>query len=350
MDKKSLQIYSFLGLILIITIVVALMFFPFLSSMVLAITFVVLFEPVHNKLLKLARGQRNIATLATILVILIIVLVPLTFIGIKVFDQAQDVYLKITETSAKTNPLTKIEKIAETQLEKIFPKLNISLNLSDTAHSFFKWLSTKTGRIFQGLASIITSFLLSLLAIYYIFKDGDKLKKLIFGLSPLSGKQSEEIFSKLKLAIKSVIQGNIIVAITQGLLAGIGFAIFGVPNAALWGFVTAIAAFVPIVGTSLVFVPLIIYLFAFDTLFSAIGLLAWGMLAVGLIDNFLGPKLIQRRIQIHNFLILLSVLGGVSLFGAMGFLIGPFCLALLAALINIYPQLVLQKEGVATEN
>lgn len=344
MDKKSLQIYSFLGIILIIAVIVVFMFLPFLSSMVLATTLVVIFEPLHRKLLKISRGQRNVATLATILAILIVFLVPITFIGLAIFNQAQDLYSKITTTSDKQNPITKIENLAEKKLNALFPKLKITLHLNDTADSFFGWLSKNTGQIFQGLANVLTSFLLSLLAIYYIFKDGDKLKKLAFSLSPLSEKQSEEIFSKLKLAIKSVIRGNIIVSITQGVLAGIGFMIFGVPNAALWGFITVVAAFVPIVGTSLVFVPIVIYLFAFSSLFSAIGLLAWGMLAVGLIDNFLGPKLIQRRIQIHNFLILLSVLGGVSLFGVMGFIIGPFTLALLAALIEVYPKIVLHKD------
>ncbi len=349
MDRKNLQIYSFLGIILIIGVIVVFMFLPFLSSLVLATTFVVIFEPLHKKLLKISRGERNVATLSTILAILVVVLVPLTFIGLAVFNQAQDLYTRITETTSKQNPITRIENLAEKKLNDIFPKLKISLHLNDTIDSFFKWLSSNTGQIFQSLANVLTSLLLSLLAIYYIFKDGEKLKQLIFNLSPLSEKQSEEIFLKLKLAIRSVIRGNIIVAITQGLLAGIGFAIFGVPNAALWGFITVIAAFVPIVGTSLVFVPIVIYLFAFGTLFQAIGLLAWAMLAVGLIDNFLGPKLIQRRIQIHNFLILLSVLGGVHIFGVMGFIIGPFVLALLTALIEVYPQLVLKKDPAPSE-
>lgn len=345
MDQKSFQIYFLNGIVLTVIVVVALMFLPFLSSLVLATTFAVIFEPLYKKFLKIARGQRNVATLATILAILIIVLVPLTFIGLKVFDQAQNLYTKITESTGKQNPLTQIETTIDKKLKDIFPKLTVSLNLNETAKLFFKWFTGNIGPIFQGLASILTSFLLGLLAIYYLLKDGEKLKRLIFNISPLPEKQNEEIFTKLKLAIGSVIRGNLTVAITQGLLAGIGFTIFGVPNAALWGFVTVIAALVPIVGTSLVLTPIIIYLFAFDTLFSAIGLLAWGMLAVGLIDNFLGPKLIQRKIQIHNFFILLSVLGGIGLFGTMGFLIGPLILALLAALLNIYPQIVLHKEN-----
>ncbi len=344
MDKKDLQTYFFLGLILISLIVVAFMFLPFLSSIVLATTFVVIFDPLHQKILKAARGQKNVAALATILLILIIVFVPLTFIGLKVFDQTQDLYVKITEDNTKLNPLTKIENGIDQELNKLFPKLNISINLNDTVSLFFKWFTKNIGHIFQGLASILASFFLSLLAIYYLFKDGDKLKNAIFKASPLSQKHNEEILGKLKVAIGSVIRGNIIVAITQGLLAGIGFTIFGVPNAALWGFITVIAALVPMVGTALVLTPIIIYLFAFDTLFSAIGLLALGMLAVGLIDNFLGPKLIQRRIQVHSFLILLSVLGGISVFGPIGFLMGPLFLAFLAALLNLYQSFILHKE------
>ncbi len=344
MDKKNIQTYFFLGLIFIALVVVTFMFLPFLNSLVLATTFAVIFEPLHKKILKISRGQKNIAALATILAILVIVFVPLTFIGIKVFDQTQDLYLKITDSNAKINPLTKIEDSIEKELKILVPKLKISINLTDNINLFFKWLAKNVGPIFQGLANIATSFLLSLLAIYYIFRDGDKLKNAVFKVSPLSQKHNEEIFAKLKLVIGSVIRGNLIVAVTQGLLSGIGFTIFGVPNAALWGFVTVIAALVPIVGTSLVLTPIIIYLFTFDTLFSAIGLLAWGMLAVGLIDNFLGPKFIQRRIQIHSFLILLSVLGGITVFGPIGFLMGPLFLALLITLLNIYPSLILNRE------
>ncbi|MBI3589668.1 MAG: AI-2E family transporter [Candidatus Liptonbacteria bacterium] len=346
MDRQNLQVYFFLGLIFVALVIVFFMFLPFLGSVVLATTFAVLFEPVYEKILKLSRNQRSVASLATILTILIIVFVPLTLIGIKVFGEAQDLYLRITQPNTAINPVTKIENTLEHNLKIFFPKLSVSLNLNDSIKSFFKWFTQNLGPIFSGLANILTSFLLSLLAIYYIFKDGARLKKAVFRVSPLPEKYNVEILEKVKSSISSVIKGNLIVAMSQGIVAGIGFTIFGVPNAALWGFVTVVAALVPIVGTSLVLAPVIIYLFLFDTLFSAIGLLAWSMLAVGLIDNLLGPKLIQKKIQVHNFLILLSVLGGISLFGPIGFLLGPFLLAFLSALLQIYPSLILRKKEV----
>ncbi len=344
MNQKNFQLYFFLTVVAILLFIVGWMFLPFLNSIVIATTLAVLFEPLHRKFLKLTRGQKSVASLATILAILIIVFVPITFIGIEIFDQAQNLYLKITETNTKLNPLSRIENLVEKKLENLFPEIKFSLNIDETVKAFFKWFTQNIGPIFTGLASVLTSFLLSLLALYYLMKDGAKLKDAIFKFSPLPDNHNEDILSKLKIAITSVIRGNITVAIVQGILAGIGFTIFGVPNAALWGFITVIAALVPIVGTALILTPIIIYLFAFDTLFSAIGLLAWGILAVGLIDNFLGPKLIQRHMQIHNFLILLSVLGGISLFGAIGFLIGPLFLALLSALLKIYPAFVTHKD------
>lgn len=343
MEKKDLQVYFLISLTLAIFIVVALMFLPFLNALVLATTFAVIFEPLHRRMTKISRGQKNIAALSAILIILVIVFVPLTLIGLKVFDQAQNLYVRVIESKNELNPIVRIENSIEEKIQDLFPQLSISLNIQETIALFFKWLTQNIGPIFQGLANILTSFLLGILAIYYLFKDGEKLKHLAFKISPLPDSINEEIFKKLKVAIGTVIQGSLIVAITQGVLAGIGFTIFGVPNAAFWGFITVIAALVPIVGTSLVLTPIIIYLFAFDTLFSAIGLLAWGLFAVGLVDNFIGPKLIQRRVQIHNFFILLSVLGGISFFGPMGFLIGPLFLALFVALLNVYPTLVLNK-------
>ena len=126
----------------------------------------------------------------------------------------------------------------------------------------------------------------------------------------------ETIFNKLAVAINSVIRGNLAVALIQGILTAVGFALFGVPNPTLWGSVAAIAALVPSVGTALVLLPAILFLYWGEAL-SALGLLLWGATAVGLIDNFLGPKLAGRGMRLHPFLILLSILGGIAFFGPL---------------------------------
>mgnify|MGYP001572074651 FL=1 len=184
-----------------------------------------------------------------------------------------------------------------------------------------------------------------LVALYYLFKDGDKLKTAVVSLSPLQDIHDETIFNKLEVTINSVIRGSLAIALIQGILTAIGFAIFGVPNATLWGSVAAIAALVPGIGTALVLLPAILYLYLSGETLSAVGLLLWGMTAVGLVDNFLGPKLVERGMQLHPFLILLSILGGISFFGPLGFLLGPLILGLLFALLEVYSAISKEHES-----
>ena len=124
-----------------------------------------------------------------------------------------------------------------------------------------------------------------------------------------------------------------------------GFSIFGVPNPILWGSVAAVAALIPGVGTALVLIPSILYLFFIGETVSASGLLVWGIVAVGLVDNILGPKLVGRGIKLHPFLTLLSILGGISFFGPLGFLFGPLTLSLLFAFLEIYSTIRRERNG-----
>ncbi len=155
-------------------------------------------------------------------------------------------------------------------------------------------------------------------------------------LSPLSHEDDEILFGRLERAINSVIKGNLSIALIQGIIAAVGFTIFGLPNSVIWGTLTAFAALIPGVGTSLVVIPAVIYLFFASGMFPAIGLLVWGVLAVGLIDNFLGPKLIGSGMRLHPLFVLFAVLGGISLFGAIGIFLGPLTLAFLVALVSVY--------------
>jgi predicted PurR-regulated permease PerM len=138
------------------------------------------------------------------------------------------------------------------------------------------------------------------------------------------------------------VRGHLVIGILQGLVVGFGFFIFGVPSPVIWGVAAAVASLIPMIGTSLVIIPGILILLLAGSLVQAIGLLIWGIFAVGLIDDLLGPYLIERGIKIHPFLILLSALGGIALLGPVGFLAGPVILALLFALLDLYPTIVKQ--------
>jgi predicted PurR-regulated permease PerM len=133
-----------------------------------------------------------------------------------------------------------------------------------------------------------------------------------------------------------VVKGSFLTALVQGVIATIGFFIFGVPVPLLWGLFTVLAALVPTIGTALSLVPAVIYLLVTGETGNAIGLAIWGAVAVGLVDNFVGPKIVGSRTQLHPVLVLLSVLGGIQVFGLLGFLIGPIVMAIFVALIDMY--------------
>ncbi|MEK7138006.1 MAG: AI-2E family transporter, partial [Patescibacteria group bacterium] len=297
----------------------------FLYALILATVFATVFGPVHKRALTITRERRVLAALIATISILIIIIVPLTFVGIQIFQEATRLYSSLALSDGATD------------LFKRFSPVPIdSFDVNQYLKQGLSWLLQHLGPLFGNVVKAMVSVFIFLVALYYLFKDGHKLKRAIVALSPLQDIHDETIFNKLALAINSVIRGNLAVALVQGILTAVGFAIFGVPNPALWGSVAAVAALIPGIGTALVLLPAILYLyFSGETLFAA-GLLLWGMTAVGLVDNFLGPKLASRGMRLHPFLILLSILGGIDFFGPFGFLLGPLILSLLFALLEIY--------------
>jgi predicted PurR-regulated permease PerM len=198
------------------------------------------------------------------------------------------------------------------------------------------WLVANSDTAFFKVGNVLLSFAIFLISLYYLLRDGARARKAVITLSPLSEEENTAIFERLSHAVSSVLKGNLTTAVVQGILSGIGYSIFGIPNPILWGSATALAALIPGVGTSLVFIPMIIYAFVTLPFIMAFGLTLWSVLLVGLIDNFLAPILVGKGMQLHPLLVFLSVLGGIILFGPVGILMGPLTFSFLFALLSIY--------------
>lgn len=324
--------YFFAALFLAVLYLAFFIFLPFLIPLSIAIALAVLCKPLYRRLMRLVGNREALSAFLAIFVVVIVVFAPLAFLGTIVFQEALDFSVQISNGS--DGGVTHVAGLIEERIAHFFP--GFSLNFNEYARLSVNWLVQNIGTIFSGIAQLFLGLFLGFLAFYYLLKDGKKLTESLVVLSPLPDVYDREILTKLEDAINSVFKGSLAIATIQGILTGVGLAIFGVPNPALLGTIAAIAALIPGIGTSLVLIPAIIFLFITGPLWASIGLLAWGMLAVGLIDNLLGPKLMKRGMRIHSFLILLSVLGGLSFFGPIGFLLGPLVLSLLFALIEIY--------------
>lgn len=335
MDHKKLETTSFLFLLLLAGVLAFFIFLPYLSSLVLALTFSIVFRPIYDWLVG-NTGSKGLSAVIMVILILALIVGPLTLLGLQVFKEARDVYTSLSSSDAG------FATAATDQIENLVKKFNpeFNLELKDYTSKTLNWFTENLGRIFSGITRFIINLFIGILALYYLFKDGDKLNDFVVKYSPLSKSYKDDIFDKLHQTVNSVVKGSLIVALVQGIIAGLGFFIFRVPNPAFWGMFVVIAALIPSVGTAIVIIPAVLYLFFNGQSVAAIGLLAWGILVVGLIDNFLRPYLIERGIKIHPLLILVSVLGGLQLFGPIGFIAGPLVLSFLFTLLNIYPQLV----------
>lgn len=334
MNKDKNEIY-FLGALLFFVLFISVFIFkPFIYALILAGVFATIFSTLHNRILVSVKGRRGLASILSTLVVLFVVIVPIAFLTTQIVREAGQVYSYLSSPDGSEKFARSIEGLLSS-IDKLIPGSGGSIEIDQYATSGFNWIVPHLSLIVSRIAQIILNLIVFLIALYYMFKDGEELKKRIIRASPLRDEYDKIIFKNLSMAINSVMKGNISVALVQGTLTAIGFFIFGVPNAVLWGSTAAIAALVPAMGTSLVLGPGVLYLILNGNTTMGIGLAIWGVLAVGLIDNFLGPMLVRRGIQIHQFIILLSILGGLSFFGPIGFLLGPLVVSLLFALVEI---------------
>jgi predicted PurR-regulated permease PerM len=332
MHTSSIEKYFLFSLLAIVTILAVAIFYPFITTIVLAGAFAVVLTPLYNWIRKnVAKGVSWLASLFTIVIFLLVLCVPIFFIGTTIFNQAENAYNAISGLNSNGEFIQKLDL----SINNIMPN-GMHFDTVSKVNELGTFLSNNIGSFFTSTFNSILMFILMIFTIFYLLKDGENWKKSLITLSPLSEENVKEILSKLSSAINRILKGSFLIAIAQGILVGIGLSVFGVPNGALWGALAGISSFIPTVGTSLVSIPAILFLYFTGMQVEALGLLIWSVILVGFIDNLLTPYVISRNTEIPSLFILFSILGGVTLMGPVGVLIGPLVLSLLYSLVSIY--------------
>ncbi len=331
MDSKRFEIPFFILLIAFAVGLVAFIFFPYLDAIVLAIALAILFHPVYMLLQK--HMPKGLSAFITVIFAMAIIIIPVIFFGFKIFQEAQALYTDFI--SGNTGPVI---GFLHGKLNEFIPWLHI--DLSQYAKQLLGIVVASLGPIFSRVSNLAITIFLALSAFYYLLMDAERLKKAVIGVIPLSATHTEKIIHKLDSMASSAIRGSLIVAIIQGVLVGIGFFIFGLQNPVLWGTIAIVVSLIPVIGTAIVIIPGMISMMLSGNVAGSIAFALWCFLLVGLVDVFLRPRLIERDVKIHPMLVLFSVLGGMVIFGATGFILGPLALSLLLALIQIYPELI----------
>jgi len=339
----KIQDYFFFTLLAVALVLSFIIFLPFLTPILLAVVVATVFYPLHKKISKwVAKGNVSsyLSSFISMVIILAIVIIPLSLISIKISMEAKSVYEYYSLGGGDIPVIEQINQSVHSLIQKVIPgaqtSISDSVNVKTYITGLAKSIFANIDSIFSSVAKIFFELIIFVLALFYLLKDGLSLRKHLVKISPLADGQDEAIIHKMNNAVMSVIRGTLLVALIQGILTGIGFMFTGVPNPALWGATAMIASLIPGFGTSLVLVPAIVFLLIKGNVLAGIILIIWSSLAVGLIDNFLGPKLMSGGTGIHPIILLLSVVGGVSFFGPVGFLAGPLLISFVMSLISVY--------------
>jgi predicted PurR-regulated permease PerM len=317
---------------------------PFLNPIVLGIVLAALFSPLQNLITKYFRGRRSLAALVMVLLIAGLLVVPVLFIAASMTNQGIILTTQIRAWIREGN-LTHIEqhelivssiawiktKFPFIPLESFDPKVL----LLETSRYLSEWFLRHGADLLGNLASTLAYFGVMLFILFYLLRDGPTLIKRIKFLSPLREAQEDRILSKVRSVSRSVLVGSLLTAMLQGLVGGIGLAIVGVP-ALFWGSMMAFASLIPVVGTSLIWLPAAGYLVIIGSWKAAAFLILWSVVIVSSIDSFLKPFLMQGEGGMSPFYIFLAILGGLQLFGLAGILYGPLIIAFATVMLSIY--------------
>lgn len=340
--KKHLPNYFLILLLAVALYFAYIIFRPYIAAILLAAIFASLFFPVYKWLLDKLKGRAAIASFLTVLLFILVILIPLINFTVVLVNEAIAFYptieAKLSNGGAE-NALSQLimqaENFQNTYLAFLNTEFDFRQIIIDLGNSFTQFIINNADNILNATTAFFTQLFFMLITMYFLFKDGKKFIDRLTYLTPLSTKYDRKLYEKFREVSKSTILSSIATGIIQGGLAAIAYLIVGYP-VFLLGVATAIASLIPIVGTALVWVPVTLVLAISGHWASAIFLLVWGMLVIGMSDNIIRTKLIQSKSKIHPLLVFFSIFGGLSAFGFLGIIFGPLILAIVLTIFHIY--------------
>lgn len=329
---------------------------PYLVEIFLALVLFFQTKPLYNLVLRLCRWRALAAALTCVLLALIIIL-PIVMLTSIIASQALDLY-NLISSGLQSGALWQFLTRELAFIEKYLQDLGLPLNpenlqleqlIRQTLITASQFVYNNAISLVRGFTSFFLSLLLVLFVTFFCFLEGDRFIAEVKKLSPLDPRHNDEILGDVEATIRATIRGTVLVAIIQGILGGIGFAIFGVPRAAFWGTITILASVLPVVGPAVIWLPAALYLFFQGHKMLALGMLFWGAVVIGAIDNILKPILMRGGRQTPSIFTLFAIMGGLSYFGMVGFILGPLILSFLLSVLAIYQKTILRPEIAAVE-
>lgn len=313
---------------------------PFLEPAFMALVLAIIFRPLHAGLRRRIRS-RNAAALLSTLCVLLMIIVPAFLLSAALRSELTAVYQSLTSSGAQEGGLiARSLQLVEKTLMALggyvhLPHGDLRAELSGRLQQFISFLLSHVADFASSVTSFVVAAVVTFFTLFYVFRDGRALWRRVVVLIPLSTVQLKRLTNGVSNSITASLNGGLAVAVAQGALLGVAFWVLGLPSPVLWGMITGFCSLIPLVGTSLVWLPSSIILIVVGHPMKGMILLAWGAGAVSTVDNVIRPLVISDKMQFHPLYVFFALLGGVQAFGVIGLFVGPVVLALAQSLFGL---------------
>lgn len=340
MELKNFNTYFFFVILLAISALTFFIFQPFMIAILLAAVFAIVFQRPYKFFVKITGGRSKISALLTSVLGIIIFMGLFLMIAGLIANEAANLFQDsskagnayLTYIDPVVNNINKNPLLKSLGFENLVNSESINKSVSQLGQGAFGILQ----KTYQGIAHFLFLILVMFFTLYYFLVGGRDLVKKIMFLSPLRDSHEKLLVEKFISISRATVKGTLVVGLVQGSIGGITLALVGVPSAITWGVVMVFLSLIPMLGTSLVWFPAGIIMLLAGNVWQGAVILAVGFGVISIIDNFLRPELVGKDTQMHPLVVFFATLGGISLLGFLGFIIGPIIVALFITLWNIY--------------
>ncbi|GHB33122.1 AI-2E family transporter [Salinicola rhizosphaerae] len=326
---------AFILLLSLVSIAFVWLLLPFYGAILWAVILAILFQPMHRRLESRLHGRRNTAAFISVMACVFIVIIPMSLIFMGMVREGASVYQRINngeidfsgyiQSLRDSLPPTVQDWMGTAGIGSFS---DLSNRLASALEQGSQIIATHMLSIGQNTLQFLVSTGIMLYLLFFLFRDGRSLGRRIREAAPLSDAYTYKLTDKFTAVVRATVKGNVIIAVVQGAIGGVAFWALGIEGALLWGVMMAFLSLLPAIGSAIVWVPVAAYLLLSGDYTRGLILVFVGVVVIGLVDNLLRPPLVGKETKLPDYVVLISTVGGMTLLGINGFVLGPLIAAL----------------------
>ncbi|MBD1554046.1 AI-2E family transporter [Pseudomonas typographi] len=343
MNENTVQYKTLLALLVSVTVAFIWILLPYYGAVFWAVILGILFAPLQRRLARRFKWQRKVCALVTLCVCVVVAVLPMVIVSALLVQEGASLYKSIESGQLDiAGNIDHIKQALPVSLQQLLDRFGMG-SLEGLRDRVTNWataggqaLASQAFYLGQGTFDVIVGFAVMLYLVFFFLRDGPELVRRVRMAIPLTDQQKRRLQLKFTRVVRATVKGNMLVAIAQGALGGIMFWLLNIPSSLLWAVLMAFMSLLPAVGAGVVWAPVAVYFMVTGALWKGIGLALYGVFVIGLVDNVLRPILVGKDTRMPDYLVLVSTLGGLAVFGLNGFVIGPLIAALFMSSWSIF--------------